>query len=178
MQSWVWLSNSCNGWKHLTWILWAECIELMVRAEKIMSTRDAKVTDQQLMEDFPQWRGENKFRVVCKDCLHKERKAFKWDTTPGSDHRKLLGLLFLKQFFSGFITLACSQPKMGFTRDPTCLFWTYGWQIHQNTYQCTAMEQQPHNHWPIGNNFLTPSCFLLTVQSYIQFFHSKIYLAS
>lgn len=36
-----------------------------------MSTSDAKVTiDQKLMEDFPQWRGENKFKVVCEDFLH------------------------------------------------------------------------------------------------------------
>lgn len=72
MQSWVWLSNSFNVWEHLNSLSRVYfCKELMICAEKIMSTSDAKVTNRREANGrLPSVKGENKFRVECKEILH------------------------------------------------------------------------------------------------------------
>lgn len=59
-----------------------------------------------------------------------------------------------ERFFSGFITSAGSQPKMGFVRGSTGLFWTYDWQIHQNTYQYLSMCCNLNTQWHHNIYFL------------------------
>lgn len=103
-----------------TWILWVECISVRnwwyVQKRSWAQVMPRWQTDEKLMEDFPQWREKTNLGLSVKRFYTKKGKHSSETPLQAMTTENSWGSC--KWFFGGFITSACSQPKMGFIGVP------------------------------------------------------------